>query len=105
MDNKHSMARYDPTVNLGHIIQTIILVAAVATSYTATQVQINTNAKDIETLKAENQDFEESFLRYKDQVREDLKEMRGEVKEVGNEVQDVNHNVLKILSQMPDTKK
>ncbi|WP_067517873.1 hypothetical protein [Endozoicomonas ascidiicola] len=98
MDNKHSVARYDPTVNLGHIIQTIILVAAVATSYTATQVQINSNSKDIQSLKDENHDFEQSFLRYKDQVREDLKEMRGEV-------QDVNHNVLKILSQMPEGKK
>lgn len=84
MDNKHSVARYDPTVNLGHIIETIILIAAVATSYTATQVQINSNSKDIQALKEKNQDFEKSFLRYKDQVREDLKDMRVELKNEEN---------------------
>lgn len=93
--DKQSMARYDPTINLGHILQTVILVSAVSLGYTATQLQINSNTKDIDALKKENRMAKEEFIRFKDQVRDDLRDVR-------NEVKDVNSNVLEVLSRMPD---
>ncbi|GAA4652382.1 hypothetical protein GCM10023116_46660 [Kistimonas scapharcae] len=97
MDDKHhhSVAKYDPTINLGSILQALIFVIAVAGAYTATQVQINSNRKDIESLKITDQHAKEELTRFKDQVREDIRDMR-------SEVQDVNANVLKVLSKLPN---
>ncbi len=89
------ISRYDPTIKLGDIFQAVVLVAAVACGYTATQIQINSNTKDIEALKVSKQRIDDDIVRLKDQMREDIKDVRDEVKSV-------NDNVLKVLGKLPD---
>ncbi|WP_263079502.1 hypothetical protein [Endozoicomonas sp. Mp262] len=89
------ISRYDPTIKLGDIFQAVVLAAAIIGGYTATQLQINSNTKDIEALKVSKQRIDEDIVRLKDQVREDIKDVRDEVKSV-------NENVLKVLGRLPD---
>ena len=89
MSDKHTVMKYDPTINLGNVIQAVLLTFAIIGGYTAMQVQINTNAKDIESLKEADQ-----------RVSTEVKELRKEIKELSKDINDLNINLVRALQYM-----
>ncbi|MBO9493856.1 hypothetical protein J7438_07120 [Thalassotalea sp. G20_0] len=87
------LVKYDPTVNLGTLIQLITFMLFLVAGYTVMQIQISLNASAITALKNKDETIEAEFKTFESIYREDSKHLQEKLGEL-------NVNVTRALQKL-----
>lgn len=88
--------KYDPTVNLGTLIQLFTFMLFLIAGYTVMQVQISLNANAITALKNKDKNIEAEFKAFETIYREDSKHIQEKLSEL-------NVNVTRALQKLENS--